>query len=397
MSSTVYTRRNYVVASAAQAQEIAAGVVGTWELHEPATFGLPEVDDRYHVWRVPLLLSSARVGEVVIDARSGAVDSRRSTSRATVIARQRHAPTGDAGVEGSGRTDRIRRRVAVPGMRNTILCGPSEDTLGHLPAESVQLMFTSPPYFNARPDYADYRAYEDYLASLRAVIHEVHRVLEDGRFAVINCSPVLVRRARRSEASRRIAVPFDIHQLFIAEGFDFIDDIVWEKPAGAGWATGRGRRFAADRNPLQYKAVPITEYVLVYRKRTDKLIDWHIRNHPDQSVVKRSRIADGYDVTNVWRIPPAHCRTHPAVFPPALAEKVIRYYSFENDVALDPYAGVGTVGGAAVRLNRRFVLGEINPKYVDRIRENARTWLGRDAEHVHCVNCAPIHAGDMLL
>jgi len=35
------------------------------------------------------------------------------------------------------------------------------------------------------------------------------------------------------------------------EGFDFIDDIIWVKPEGAGWATGRGRRFAADRNPLQ--------------------------------------------------------------------------------------------------------------------------------------------------
>ena len=143
--------------------------------------------------------------------------------------------------------------------------------------------------------------------------------------------------------------------------------------------------------------MPVTEYVLVYRKQTERLIDWHIRNHPDQSVVKRSKIPDGYDVTNVWQIPPAHCAVHPAVFPPALAEKVIRYYSFEGDVALDPYAGVGTVGGAAIKLRRRFVLGEINPKYVDHIRENARRWLGKDADHVNCVNCAPIRTEDMLL
>ncbi len=60
-------------------------------------------------------------------------------------------------------------------------------------------------------------------------------------------------------------------------GFDFIDDIIWEKPEGAGWNVGRGRRFKADRQPLQYKPVTVTEYVLVYRKRTDKLIDWNIR------------------------------------------------------------------------------------------------------------------------
>lgn len=397
VNSTVYTKRNYLVGSVSQAQEIASGVVGTWGLPERTGFGLPEVDDRYHVWRVPLLYLDERVGEIVIDARSAVVDSRRSTTRATIIARLQHAQTGDASVDGLERMDRIRRRVTVPEMRNTILSGPSQETLQCLPAESVQLMFTSPPYFNARPDYADYRAYADYLFSLRAVIHEVHRVLEEGRFAVINCSPVLVRRARRSEASKRIAVPFDIHQIFVEEGFEFIDDIIWVKPAGAGWATGRGRRFAADRNPLQYKAVPVTEYVLVYRKQSDRLIDWHIRNHPNRSAVERSKIADGYDVTNVWHISPAHCKTHPAIFPLALAEKVIRYYSFENDVALDPYAGVGTVGGAAIKLNRRFVLSEINPDYIDQIRKNAYSWLGKEASQVHCVNCAPIYADCALL
>ena len=396
MNDTVYAKRNYIVGSVAQAQKIAGGVIGTWDLRERTAFGLPEVDDRYHVWRVPLLFMSDRIGEIVIDARTAAVDGNRSTARTTVIARLQHTQTGDATVDGLENIDRIRRRVALPEIRNTILSGPSEETLRNLPAESIQLMFTSPPYFNARPDYADYRAYEDYLSSLRTVICEVHRVLEKGRFAVINCSPVLVRRAKRSEASKRIAVPFDIHQLFIKAGFEFIDDIIWAKPTGAGWATGRGRRFAADRNPLQYKAVPVTEYVLVYRKQSDRLIDWHIRNHPDRSVVEQSKIPDGYEVTNIWRIPPAHCKTHPAVFPSALAERVIRYYSFENDVTLDPYAGIGTVGGAAVKLNRRFVLGEVNPDYVDHIQDNIRRWLGKEAAHVNCVNCPPIRTDTAL-
>ena len=96
-----------------------------------------------------------------------------------------------------------------------------------------------------------------------------------------------------------------MHRIFSEEGFDFIDDIHWVKPEGAGWATGRGRRFAADRNPLQYKPVPVTEYILVYRKHTDKLIDWNIRNHPDQQAVKDSKITGEYEVTNLWRIHPA--------------------------------------------------------------------------------------------
>jgi DNA modification methylase len=270
------------------------------------------------------------------------------------------------------------------------MLGDSELTLADLPAGAVDLVFTSPPYFNARPDYTDYLGYEEYLQKIRRVIRQTHRLLGEGRFFAMNVAPVLVRRASRSQASRRIAVPFDMHRLFVEEGFDFIDDIVWVKPEGAGWATGRGRRFAADRNPLQYKTVPVTEYVLVYRKHTDRLIDWNIRTHPDQAAVHRSRVQDGYERTNVWRISPASSRLHPAVFPVELAERVIRYYSFEGDLVLDPFAGIGTVGEAAARLKRRFALAERDAEYVEAMRQAAVGWLGSAAGEVRCVNCAPI-------
>lgn len=281
-------------------------------------------------------------------------------------------------------------------LRNTIAQGDSEELLQELPAGSVNLIFTSPPYYNARPEYTDYITYEEYLLKIRKIIQNAHRILAEGCFFVMNVSPVLVRRANRNEASRRIAVPFDMHRLFVEEGYDFIDDIIWEKPEGAGWATGRGRRFAADRNPLQYKPVPVTEYILVYRKHTDKLIDWNIRAHPDKETVKASKVGGDYDRTNIWKITPSHDQRHPAIFPVELAEKVIKYYSFKGDVVLDPFAGIGTVGKAAVKLNRRFVLLEQNPKYVSIIREEAKTWLGKEAKQVHTINCAPIDADNML-
>jgi DNA modification methylase len=168
----------------------------------------------------------------------------------------------------------------------------------------------------------------------------------------------------------------------VEEGYDFVDDIIWEKPEGAGWATGRGRRFAADRHPLQYKPVPVTEYVLVYRKRTPRLIDWNIRAHPDQELVKASRIGDDYERTNVWRIKPVHDPRHPAIFPVELAEKIIAYYSFKGDVVLDPFAGIGTVGKAASKLGRRFVLIEQNPEYVAIMREEAVSWLDHGAAEI---------------
>ncbi len=385
--------RKYSIIDVQAAKEVAMVWLEQAQLQHAVTFGLPEVDDRYHVWRVPLLSQTGqeRIGEVVIDARTSLILENKSTAPGTLEARLLGRK-----VESAPSAPRARDTYPLSALRNTLIEGDSEAMLPDLPAGSVDLIFTSPPYYNARPEYTDYVTYEEYLLKIRKIIQQAYRVLAEGRFFVMNVSPVLIRRANRSEASRRIAVPFDMHRLFTEEGYEFIDDIIWEKPEGAGWATGRGRRFAADRNPLQYKPVPVTEYVLVYRKQTSRLIDWNIRAHPNQALVEASKIGDDYEHTNIWRITPAYDERHPAIFPLELAEKVISYYSFKNDVVLDPFAGAGTVGKAAIKLGRRFVLIEQNPQYVAVIREELPTWLGKEAEQVLTLNCAPIDAQHML-
>jgi DNA modification methylase len=81
-------------------------------------------------------------------------------------------------------------------------------------------------------------------------------------------------------------------------------------------------------------------------------------------LVDESKIDGEYDVTNVWYSTPAH----PAVFPEALIKKLIRYYSFKQDMVLDPFAGSGTVGKAAISMNRRFFLIDRSPQYFDLMR-----------------------------
>lgn len=381
----VSERRKYLVTTVAQAKEITLSWLTEIELANVIALGLPEVDDRYHVWRVPLCVSTggSKIGETVIDAYTTAIIFEKTTKPEMLEARLLK--------KDEARLTKRRGEIAYPvsTLRNTIGLGDCVELIDEMPAASVDLVFTSPPYFNARPEYSDYEVYEQYLLKMRQVIKRIHRVLNDGRFFVLNCAPVLLRRASRNESSKRIAVPFDIHRIFIEEGYDFIDDIIWMKPEGAGWATGRGRRFAADRNPLQYKAVPVTEYILVYRKRSDLLIDWHIRNHPDKEAVTASKIGDDYERTNVWHIQPRTNSKHPAAFPLELAQKVIKYYSFKRDVVLDPFAGSGTVGAAAAALERRFVLFEINPDYIELIRQDIPFWLGKAGSDVLCINCAP--------
>ncbi len=391
----VSERRKYLVLNVEAARQIARVWLERANLENAVGFGLPEVDDRYHIWRVPLISNNSqeRIGEVVIDAYTSLILEDRSTSPEIMEARL----LGRKDSTQKPRSSRPKNTYILSSLRNTIAQGDAEEILPELPAGSVNLIFTSPPYYNARPEYTDYISYEEYLLKIRKILHHCHRVLSEGCFFVMNVSPVLVRRANRNQASKRIAVPFDVHRLFIEEGYDFIDDIIWEKPEGAGWATSRGRRFAADRNPLQYKPVPVTEYILVYRKHTDKLIDWNIRAHPNRKLVEESKIGDDYERTNVWRIKPTHDPRHPAVFPLELAEKVIRYYSFKGDVVLDPFAGIGTVGKAAVILGRRFVLIEQNQDYIAIIREEAKSWLGKDARTILTINCPPIEVDDVLL
>lgn len=394
-NKTVAEKRNYSVLNVKSAKEVALLWLQAVRLENAVSFGLPEIDDRYHCWRVPLIGKNdeGELGEIVIDARTSLIVQDKSTNAATIEARL----LGRNGTESRITNAKSNGKYELSSMRNVIALGNSEEILQDLPASSVNLVFTSPPYFNARPEYNDYIDYEEYLLKIRKIIRQVHRVLSDGRFFVMNVSPILIRRSNRNKSSKRIAVPFDMHRLFIEEEYDFIDDIIWEKPAGAGWATGRGRRFAADRNPLQYKPVPVTEYILVYRKRTDKLIDWNIRAHPKPELVEKSKIADDYEKTNIWRITPTYDKRHPAIFPLDLAEKVISYYSFKEDIVLDPFAGIGTTGKAAIKLGRRFVLIEKERKYLNIIKDEAKSWLGKNALDVLTINCPPINVDDILL
>jgi DNA modification methylase len=253
---------------------------------------------------------------------------------------------------------------------NILGSGDSEFLLPQLPEESVHLIFTSPPYFNAKPECCQFDNYESYLSKIQKIVSLCHRVLSEGRYFILNSSPVIIPRSQRNRLSKRLAIPFDLHRIVIDAGFDFIDDIIWMKPEGAG--CGRGRDFSRYRTPLHYKCVPITEYVMVYRKHTDKLLDWNVRNHPNQDAVKRSKINGDYEKTNVWKIQPVTKSFHPAPFPFALAERIIRYYSIEGDIVLDPFAGSGTTGTAATLLNRKFILIEKKQEYFHRICNDLR-------------------------
>ena len=250
-------------------------------------------------------------------------------------------------------------------MKNLVVQGDVLSVLKKTPAESIHLTFTSPPYYNAR-DYSIYSSYKEYLAFLEKVFRQVLRVTKPGRFFVLNTSPVIVPRVGRQYSSRRYAIPFDIHPILTRMGWDFVDDIVWAKPEAS--VKNRNGGFFQHRKPLAYKPNARTEYLMVYRKKSPRLIDWNIRQYNAQQV-KKSLVQGDYETSNVWDIDPTYERDHPAVFPARLCQRVVQYYSMADDLIFDPFGGSGTLGRAAAAMGRYFFMTEISPSYICRIKE----------------------------
>ena len=78
----------------------------------------------------------------------------------------------------------------------------------------------------------------------------------------------------------------------------------------------------------------------------------------------------------VWHIANTTHADHPAVFPLEIPHRLIKLFSWHGELVLDPFAGMGTTGEAAVILGRRVVCVDQNPEYTDFIRHSSRDWAG---------------------
>lgn len=192
------------------------------------------------------------------------------------------------------------------------------------------------------------------------IFKEVHRVTKDGRFLVLNTSPIIMPRPGRKYSSTRYPIPYDIHSGLVKMGWEFIDDILWVKPEPS--AKNRVAGFEMHRKPLAYKPNCVTEQIMVYRKESTKLIDWIYKQYPPD-VIEESKVGDGYESSNVWNISPKSSKKHSAIFPTELCDRVINYYSFKGDLIYDPFAGSGSVGVSAMQNDRKFFLTELNETY----------------------------------
>ena len=255
--------------------------------------------------------------------------------------------------------------------RHLIIFGNSQ-YMRELDDNSVQLIVTSPPYFDVKdygPDKGNIGSitdYEQYLESVRKVFLECYRVLDDGRYCCVNISDIISEHHKYPIPAHYVALLEDI-------GFTYRDDIIWKKPAGVGanGAGGAAKRFGVfiqNPYPMYYHPNNIYEHILIMRKGKFDYKKMTARK-TDQAKLDIAEAKD-YLSTDVWEFTPQHKNqftelNHPAMFPEILPDTLIRLFTYENETVLDPFLGSGTTTKAARKLNRKSIGYDINQDYLE--------------------------------
>jgi site-specific DNA-methyltransferase (adenine-specific) len=234
--------------------------------------------------------------------------------------------------------------------------------------ESVHLVVTSPPYWcikdYAHPAQIGYEQdYEEYIADLESVIEECHRVLCAGCRAAINIGDQYLRASEHGRY-RVQPIPADIIRVGRQIGFDFMGNIIWEKISTTN-TTGGGSWMGSVYYPKDGHVTYEHEYIILFRKRGD----WPRPSEEQKEKSRLTRQQRSEWFRGIWRLPPERQEGHVAQFPVELPRRLIKMYSFHGETVLDPFVGSGTTSLAADMEGRNSVGYEINPQFVDLIRE----------------------------
>jgi len=253
-------------------------------------------------------------------------------------------------------------------------------SMPEIPDKSVALVVTSPPYF-AGKEYEEElgrdgvpASYLEYLDLLRDVFAECVRTLEPGGRIAVNVANLGRKPYRSLSADVTRILQDDLRLLLRGE-------VVWVKAKGAVGSVAWGSYRQATNPVLR----DVTERVIVASK-----------GRFDRARSRKQRQAEGLPfetgtapdeflaaTLDVWEIPAESAKrvNHPAPFPVELPQRLIKLYTYEGDLVLDPFMGSGTTLVAAMREHRRPAGYDLDPEYVAtaraRVTEERRRMAAR--------------------
>ena len=254
-----------------------------------------------------------------------------------------------------------------------------------LPDNSVQLIITSPPYFNIK-DYSkdghqenkisehvrgqigDIPEYDAYIREMLKVWKECERVLKPNGKLVIN-TPLMpmLKRDLNTHYNRHIFnIDSDIqHSIRTKTSLFLLDMYIWNRTNPS-----KKLMFGSYPYPRNFYAQNTTEFVTVYVKDGKP-------EQPSKEAKEASKLTQKEWVSltkQIWNIPipgkgDLAFGKHSAIMPEEIVERAIRLFSVVDDLVLDPFTGSGTTLRVAKRMNRNYVGYEISPAYKDLINE----------------------------
>jgi DNA modification methylase len=259
----------------------------------------------------------------------------------------------------------IEKAIKRVPTRHQMFLGDSR-YMENIPDESIHLVVTSPPYWtlkeypNCIGQLGSIEDYEEFLENLDKVWKHVFRVLvRGGRLVVIVGDVCLPRRY----FGRHVVYPLhaSIQEHCRKLGFDNLAPIIWHKIANAQFESNRCTNFLGK--PYEPNAIIKNdiEYILFQRKPGGY-------RQPTSAARLMSVIPENCQrqwFQQIWDINGASTKQHPAPYPPALTERLIRMFSFVGDTVLDPFMGSGTTNLTAGLWGRNSIGFEIDPTYFD--------------------------------
>ena len=231
---------------------------------------------------------------------------------------------------------------------NKIICGDALDILKLLPKGSVHLAITSPPYNLNKPysNHNDLMNYAEYLDWMKQVWKETKRVLVTGGRLCINIGE-----------NKRQNITYPTYSAFIQQCIAlrmlYRGTLIWNKHSAAkhcAWGS-----WNSCSNP---HIVPRHEYIIIFSKG-----QWKLEGNPKDSDLDSEEFMRY--TRSVWVFAPESRKKigHPAPFPEELPYRLVKFYSYKGNVVLDMFAGSGTTGLVAKKLERNFILIDNSLEY----------------------------------
>lgn len=258
-----------------------------------------------------------------------------------------------------------------------------------VPNDSIDLIVTSPPYYNIKDYYKDGKqeniisavslddmgnvdSFDEYISCLTKVWKESYRVLKPNGKLCINVPlmPMLKRQLHTHYNRDIFDIQSAIQQSILKNTkLNLLDIYVWNR-------TNPSKRlmFGSYPYPPNFYAQNTIEFIAVYVKDgTPCAVD---KQTKEQS--KLTQLEWLEYTKQIWNIPVPNkgdlaFGIHSAIMPEEIVKRCIRLYSFYGGIVLDPFAGSGTTLKVAKSLGRKYVGYEIYETYKNIIYEKIKS------------------------